>query len=197
MKSNRIRGLMPLVAWAILTGVVACTPMLPTTFVHPAFDFSYLQTVAVVPFENLSDDRGAGARMTRYFVSELLATEAFSVVEPGEVSATMQAMGLVRTAELTEEQIIDLGQRLNAQGLFLGSVPESGVQRAGGSSEAVVTLDVRLVETETGEVVWSTTHSESGRGFWNAILGGSGSSLGEVSRPSPLTEPRPVEVLFQ
>lgn len=160
----------------------ACTPMLPTTFVHPDFNFSFVRTVAVVPFENLSDDRGAGARMTRYFVSELLATGAFSVVEPGEVSQALQSMGVVRTAELTKAQILELGQKLGAQGLFLGSVPESGVQRAGGSSEAVVTLDVRLVETETGEVVWSTTHSESGRGFWNALLGGSGASLGEVSR---------------
>lgn len=179
---NRIVTKLGWVFLLVVISLPACTPMLPTTFVHPAFDFSYVRRVAVIPFENLSDDRGAGARMSRYFVSELLATEAFSVVEPGEVSKALTAMGIVRTAELTEAQIIELGKTLDAQGLFLGSVPESGVQRAGGTSEAVVTLDVRLVETETGEVVWSTTHSESGRGFWNALLGGSGSSLGEVSR---------------
>lgn len=156
--------------------------MLPTTFVHPNFDFSFVQRVAVVPFENLSDDRGAGARMSRYFVSELLATEAFDVVEPGEVAKALQEMGLVRTDQLTQSQVVELGGRLGTQGLFLGSVPESGTQRTGGTAEAVVTLDVRLLETETGQVVWSTTHTESGRGFWNAILGGSGSSLGEVSR---------------
>ena len=103
-------------------------------------------------------------------------------MEPGEVTKAAEAAGTLRTAELTQDQIQQLGRSLGAQGLFLGSVSESGLRRSGGTTEATVTINVRLVETETGEVVWSATHTESGRGFWNAVFGGSGASLGEVSR---------------
>jgi hypothetical protein len=153
-----------------------------TTFVHPDYTFAYVERVAVVPFENLSDDRGAAARMTRYYVSELLDVEAFDVVEPGDVTDAMMSVGTLRVAELTPQQIVDLGKRLGAQALFLGSVTESATVRRGTSSENVVTLDVRMVETETGVVIWSTTLTERGRGFWGGLFGTSGATMGEVSR---------------
>ena len=170
-------------SWLILASsqLVGCG-MAPTTFTHPDYNFAYVERVAVIPFENLSDDRGAGARMSRYFVSELLTTEAFDIVEPGEVSDAMVAVGSLRVAELTPELIVDLGRDFHAQALFLGTVTESAVVRRGSSSESVVTLDLRLVEAETGVVIWSTTLTESGRGFWGGLFGTNGSSMGEVSR---------------
>lgn len=153
-----------------------------TTFVHPNYNFGFVERVAVVPFENLSEDRGAGARMSRYFVSELLAAEVFDVVEPGEVTAAMSIVGQVRVAELTQQQIVTVGRELGAQALFLGSVTESSSLRSGSHTKNVVTMDVRLVETETGSVIWSTTLTKEGRGFWASLFGTSGSTMSEVSR---------------
>lgn len=167
---------------AFSIAIAGCTPIRPTTFVHPDYNFGFVERVAVVPFENLTDDRGAGARMTRYFVTELLAAEAFDVVEPGDVTDALTVVGEVRLAELTVEQIKSLGARVRAQALFLGSMTESSTIRSGSSAQNIVTFDVRLVEVETGTVIWSTTLTESGRGFWAALFGGSGRSLGEVTR---------------
>jgi len=153
-----------------------------TTFVHPNYNFGFVERVAVVPFENLSEDRGAGARMSRYFVSELLAAEVFDVVEPGEVTSAMSVVGQVRVAELTKQQIVTVGRELGAQALFLGSVTESSSLRSGSHTKNVVTMDVRLVETETGSVIWSTTLTKEGRGFWASLFGTSGSTMSEVSR---------------
>ena len=138
--------------------------------------------MAVIPFENLTQDRGAGARMTRYFVSELLSAEVFDVVEPGEVTDAMATVGALRTAELTRESIKDLGGRFRAQALFLGSVTESATVRSGSATESVVTIDIRLVESETGAVIWGTTLTETGRGFWSGLFGTNGATMGEVSR---------------
>ncbi len=181
MRRNGLRVLAWTWAIVMLTQLFGCG-MAATTFTHPDYNFAYVERIAVIPFENLSEDRGAGARMSRYFVSELLNVEAFDVVEPGEVSDAMVTVGTLRVAELTPELIVDLGRGFRAQALFLGSVTESATVRRGSSSESVVTLDVRLVETETGVVIWSTTLTESGRGFWGGLFGTNGSSMGEVSR---------------
>lgn len=166
----------------VTLGVLGCGGMGATTFVHPDYNFAYVERVAVIPFENLSEDRGAAARMSRYFVTQLLDARVFDIVEPGEVSAGMVSVGSLRLAELAPEQIMDLGRRFGAQALFLGSVTESSVVRTGASAENVVTIDVRMVETETGSVIWSTTVTETGRGFWSRLFGTNGDTMGEVSR---------------
>jgi hypothetical protein len=153
-----------------------------TKFVHPDFDFSFMEKVGVVPFENLSDDQGAGARATRFFTGALLASEAFWVVEPGEMTYALGKQSLLRTAEVTEAQAVAIGKDLGVQGLFLGTVNESAMVRSGSSSVAVVTVVVRLVETETGSTVWSVTHSEDSRTFWSSLFGGGQKSISEVTR---------------
>jgi len=158
-----------------------CAGSNSTTFVHPEYSFQYLERVAVVPFDNLSNDKGAGARVSRIFVTELLAKQVFDVVEPGEVSRILMEKSLVRTSELTQEQIISVGKELGAQGIILGTVNESASIRSGGATSNTVTLVVRMVETETGATVWSTTKTSSGKGFWSSLFGTGGKSLSEVT----------------
>ena len=60
------------------------------------------------------------------------------------------------------EQIVTLGQELGVQALVLGTVTQSENLRSGAVPIPVVTLDVHLVEAETGVAVWAATHSERG-----------------------------------
>jgi hypothetical protein len=173
---------------AVFATVIAASVLLagcgmpPTTFTLPGYNFAYIERVALIPFENLTEDRGAAARMSRYFVSELLKAEVFDIVEPGEVADAMMVTGALRVGELAPRMAMDLGQKFGAQALILGSVTESATVRSGSTSESVVTLDVRMVETETGVVIWSTTVTETGRGFWSGLWGTSGMTMGQVSR---------------
>lgn len=167
---------------ASLLALSACTGSAGRTFVHPEYDFGFVERVAVVPFENLTENRGAGARVSRSFVAELLGTMAFDVVEPGEVVRAMEANSMTRSAELSREQIRTLGRELKCQALFLGSVTEASTERSGGNSLNTVALDVRLIETETGSAVWSTSQTRRGRGFVGGLFGTGGKSMSEVSR---------------
>ncbi len=171
----------------VLVGLAAlaisgCGGTRPTTFVYPDYNFGYIERIAVVPMENLTNEQGAGARVTRFFVTELLATEAFDVVEPGEVTQALQSMSLFRTAELTQDQAVQLGEKLQVQGLFLGSITESAVVRSGGSTVNFVTVTARLVETDTGTTIWSATHTENNKSFWSTMFGTANRSMAEVTR---------------
>ena len=162
--------------------VAGCGGMGPTTFIHPDFNFGFVERVAVVPFENLSSDPAAGAKATRYFTTSLLATESFAVVEPGEVSRAMEQFGLVSAAQLTEEQVLSLGRELGAQAVFLGSLSESSALRSGSTTVNVVTVVVRLLETETGTTIWSATNTEDSASFWSSLFGTGQRSPSEVMR---------------
>ena len=162
--------------------IIGCAGLKPTVFIHPQYNLDYVERVAVIPFENLTTDQGAGARITRLFITELLASETFEVVEPGEVALVMQQYATLRTADLTQEQIKELGRELQVQALFLGSVNESSQQRSGSANISVVTLVASLVDTESGVSVWSATHTENGRSFWATLLGTGEKSHGAVSR---------------
>jgi TolB-like protein len=162
--------------------ILGCSGIGPTTFIHAGFNFGFVERIAVVPFENLSKDQGAGYRVTRFFVSELLAAEAFDVVEPGEVSRVLESHGIVRVAELTPEQTLEIGKELNVQALILGSIAESSTARSGSGTVATVTVIARMVEAEKGVTVWSTTHTKGGRGFWSSLFGTADKSRSEVTR---------------
>jgi len=168
----------------LVTGllIVGCGNMGATKFVHPGFDFGFIERVAVVPFENLSGEQGAGARATRYFTTALLSAEAFDVVEPGEVSKAVEQFGVVATAQLTEEQAVTLGRTLGVQGVFLGSLAESARLRSGSNNVSVITVVTSLVETETGTTVWSSTNTEDSANIWSSLFGTGQKSSSEVMR---------------
>lgn len=56
----------------VVCGCLGCAGGLPPTqFTNPDFDFAFVETVAVLPLENLSSDRQAGVRATRLLITEL------------------------------------------------------------------------------------------------------------------------------
>lgn len=153
----------------------------PTEFTNPRFDFGFVQKVAVLPFDNLSSDRQAGARATRLMITELLATGSIDVVEPGEVQAALGQFG-TRVTDPSAEQVVALGKTLNVQALILGSVTQSDNLRSGATSVPVVGLDVHMVETETGAAVWAASTVVKGESFAARILGTPGEPVSATTR---------------
>jgi polysaccharide biosynthesis protein PelC len=177
MRSKILRSL-----WFVsIVLLVSCSGMGPTVFVNKQYNFNFLEKVAVVPFENLSSDQGAAARVTHIFVTELLASESFDIAEPGEVSKVTQKYTGGGGASLTKDQIVEVGKALGVQGIILGSVNENSSSR-GTSTANEITINARMVETETGQTVWSATNTEGGRGFWSSLFGTGDKSPSEATR---------------
>ena len=56
----------------------------PSFYINQDVDFSFIEKVAVLPFENLSSERFAGDMVRQVVISELLATGLVEVSVPGE-----------------------------------------------------------------------------------------------------------------
>jgi len=153
-----------------------------TQYVHPNADIAALKTVAVLPFENLSADRTAGDKVQKIFASELLATGAFSVVEPGLVSKTLKADRIETTESLGPADFKKLGEELKADGVFMGSVVDFAESRSGQTPTPDITIQLRLVECQSGATVWSASRSKSGASASARLFGIGGESLTEAAR---------------
>ena len=138
-----------LLAVACLGALACASAIQPTRFVNPEFNFGFVEKAAVLPLENLTNDQQAGVRATRLLITELLATGTVDVVEPGEVRAAFESVGDRRRIPTTE-QIVEMGKRLGVQAIVIGTVTQSESLRSGTVAIPVVTLDVHMLETETG-----------------------------------------------
>lgn len=155
--------------------------MRPTRFTNPRIDFAFVERVAVIPFENVSSDSLAGFRATRLLVTELLASGAVDVVEPGEVSAAI-ARFPGRVTRPSVEQIVSLGQSLGVQAVIAGTVAQSELLRSGASGIPTVTIDAQMIETETGAIIWAATHTEKGSTAAARLLGTQGEPIAVTTR---------------
>jgi TolB-like protein len=155
--------------------------MRPTKFTNTDYNFAYLERVAILPLLNMSEDRQAGSRATRILITELLSTGAVDVVEPGETRAALNKITSGDPTPTTE-QVIALGKALNVQAILHGSVAQSGSSRAGTVMIPVVTLDVHLLEAESGQVIWAATHTEKGGSAGAALLGTGSEPISQTTR---------------
>lgn len=154
----------------------------PVSYISDEVDFSFIRTVAVAPFSNLSADRYAAERLESVFLAELLTYEGLRVVDTGEVRAAWNELRLGDPDELTPQQLQSLGERLGADAVFTGEVQEYGLERLGGNGTYTVTAVFGLLETVTGSRIWNAQVQADGTSFWRSLFGGRPASLYDVSR---------------
>ena len=167
-----------LVLWALGAGCRSAG----SRYLHPNVDLAALKTAAVLPFENLTADRAAGDKVQKIVVAELLALGAFEVIEPGTVVKVLRAERVEAIEGLGPADLQKVGGTLKADVLFLGTVVDFADNRAGSSPAPEVTIQLRMVETQSGVTVWSTSKTRSGAGTMTRLFGIGGDSVTEAAR---------------
>jgi hypothetical protein len=133
-------------------------------------DMTFYEKVVVYPFTNLTGERLAGERITRSFMTELMITERFRVVEPNEFRAALAKIGAEPTpdGQFDPDKLKKAAVELGATGLIRGSVSEYQMLRNTGNNEfPVVAFDSEMIDVASGETVWraSITKKGSNRSF--------------------------------
>lgn len=170
------------VALLLALTLTGCRSTRQTHYLHKNADLGAIEKVAVLPFENLTEERSASDKVQKIFQMELLALDVFEVAEPGQVTKTLRGSGLTSPEMLGDREFQKIGQELGAQALFVGTVVDYAETRTGTTLTPEVTIQVRLVETQTGATIWSTSHTRAGAGVSTRLFGLGGESLTEATR---------------
>lgn len=178
---HRHTHLVPILA-ALLWGGSLAAKDGEATYHDPNMDFGSIQTVAVMPFVNLTGNAKAGETVRDVFMTMLQATGTLYVVPPGEVGRGISRLSLREPTAPGADDLKQLAQLVGAEVVITGVVSEYGELRSGGTAANVVTLSVRMQEAQTGKVIFSGSASDGGVSLGNRMFGGGGRPMNDVTR---------------
>jgi TolB-like protein len=136
----------------------------------PLLDSAGSWRVAVLPFENVSERKGAGRILTDIFTTALFRHGRFQVVDPGEAVETLIAVGKLPYGGIDFKTLADLGKRTGIDAFFVGTLygyNEGLKSRA--ATEPEVELDARMLHAESGRILWLASHQRGGDEYQIAL----------------------------
>jgi len=122
--------------------------------------------MAILPFDNLSSTQGAGKTIENLVLIEFLKRSTLKVIDPGEVSAILSKERIRLATSIPKETIRTLGTGLGAGLLMMGTVHQYEMLTASGAGGSgtipTVAVTVRIIDAESGDIVWATTVTRRG-----------------------------------
>lgn len=123
--------------------------------------------IAVLEFENKADNqywwRGGASAIQDVFVTELVKSGKFSVIDRERLDALMREKNLSLSGSVDPATAVRAGKLLGVEYFLVGSITEYGADEAGGSGFGVsvkrkkftAAANARIINTETGEILWA------------------------------------------
>ena len=179
-KQNRmLPGFLLLALCAFLALMWGCVG--PKQYVRPDVDVRSIRKIAVLPLETLTTDKNAGEKIRGLVISELL-TRGVDVIEPGEVTRALRDLKVRSLKDITIEEIQKIGERLNVKAVMMGSVGAFGISRGITASYPEVSIHLMILDTSSGNIIWSAWNTAGGPSFWTRHFGTEGVTLSETAR---------------
>lgn len=164
---TRLRPTLRFLALATLLLAIVIGPLSTTSAAEEAAERDAKVRVAVMNFENNSswyywgDNLGYAA--ADELVTQLFKTGQFSLVERSQLQAILDEQNLGQSGRVNPSQAAEIGRILGVQLVLTGSISKFSVDTKGGGfggfraeySEAESNLDVRLVSTDTAEILFA------------------------------------------
>lgn len=149
---------------------------------NPEMDFGSIQTIAVLPFTNLTREQLATERVRDVFMTMLQATGGIYVVPPGEVARGISRLNIERPNAPTAEEVVKFAKIVNADAVIAGTVSEYGEARSGTTVANVISVSLQLMEAQTGKVVWTASSTKGGITMKDRLFGGGGEPMNRVTQ---------------
>jgi TolB-like protein len=150
------------------------------TFHDPNMDFGLIRSVAVLPFDNLTTSAQAGGTSRDVFMTLLQAKVDLYVIPPGEIQRSISRTQPEDPVRPTAEEVIKLAANLGADVVITGTVLEFGQVRSGSATSNVCSLSVKMLEGQTGRVVWSASTTRGGISAGDRLVGSGGQPMNVV-----------------
>jgi len=149
-------------------------------YIRQDYDFSFIKKVAVLPLDNLTNEKFAGEAVRQVVICELLTTGLVDVIVPGDADAAIDKLGLRSFKLPNEEQIKTIGNALKVQAVVFGSVEKFGEARSGNITAPEVTITLMMADASSGSIVWSVTKTGGGASFMARHFGAKSETMSEA-----------------
>ncbi len=128
----------------------------PGPSVYVAAQPSQVRKVAVLPFRASTELIGSSA--ADIFGTAILQTGRYQLVERSQISSVLGETEL-SMAGMSDAAAMAAGRMLGAEGVVLGTVDEYGTVAYKGKTYPVVGASVRMIDCNSGQVMWSVGYS--------------------------------------
>lgn len=155
--------------WKVV-GCAALTAMVLASALAAASD---KPRIAVLEFKNKADNQywwsGGGEAIQDVFVTELVKSGKFRVVEREQLAQLMREKNLSLSGDVDASTAVRAGKLLGVQYFLTGAVTEYGVTDKGARGRSigglpsfsvkkrsfVAALNARIIDVETGDILWA------------------------------------------
>lgn len=141
------------------------------TFLREGVDLGYVKRVAILPFENNTQDEYAGLRVRDITATQIMAMGLFDVVDKGVVDSALSEMGIAANTPLDVPIVKQLAQRLNVESFVTGTINNIGENRQGSFSYPEMSITLQLMDGESALILWRTSDTYSGYSLSDRLFG--------------------------
>ena len=137
--------------------------------------------IGVIDFENKTKygEARLGNSATDILITELVKSGKFIVVERDKIHKLMEEQKLGMTGAIDPNTAAKVGRILGLNAIVTGSVSQFGVRTEGSEyivtqskrQVAEVTVDIRVVDVETGQVLYADSGKGEAKKTWGGVLG--------------------------
>ncbi len=142
-----------LVSGILVVALVGCVAS-PRSYLVDSKEAGSAIQLALLPFENLTEEKDAARGVATMFLVELLRSGRFKLAEPALVAKVMQGSKVRDVGMVGSDTIRAMGSELKVQAVLLGAIVEYSYRKQEGKEVPVVGISVRLVSTRTGKIIW-------------------------------------------
>jgi outer membrane protein OmpA-like peptidoglycan-associated protein len=136
-------------------------------FIHPNFKEFQPGVIAVVPMINMSLEKDVGKILQKQ-VYDRLHAKGYQRISAEKVDGAMKKLGIQTPELLAGISYMRLGKELNCDAVIQGEVNQSGTQHKGVYDSIVVSISLRLVDCQTGKILWQGEQWRAAHRQWQA-----------------------------
>ncbi|RMF93628.1 MAG: hypothetical protein D6734_09715 [Candidatus Schekmanbacteria bacterium] len=120
--------------------------------------------IAVLPFENLSERRGAGKVLRDIFLVSLFKYSTFEVIDSGRVKNAIVKYKVWPYGGVDIEGLQKVKAALDADAVIVGVVEDynEGLRKRGVTSSPEISVYARMIDTKDGKIIWTSEDSAKG-----------------------------------
>ncbi len=153
---------------------VFCLAMLAGTALAPSAQAADKKArIAVLEFKNKADNQywwhGGAEAMQDIFVTELVKSGKFRVIDREQLAALLQEKNLSLSGDVDPRTAVKVGKLIGVEYFLTGAITEYGMEQSGAHAPSVRGLpgfsvgkktftaaaNARIIDTSTGEILWA------------------------------------------